>query len=63
MLNYVLPEVLHQGIGKGMLQALETHAIASGVKYIEVVSTIPAKAFYEWNGYVPSSEECRPHHW
>jgi L-amino acid N-acyltransferase YncA len=52
MLNYVLPEALHQGIGKGMLQALESHAIASGVEHIELMSTIPAKAFYERNGYV-----------
>ena len=52
MLNYVLPEALHQGIGKRMLQALETHAIASGAAHIDVVSTIPAKAFYERNGYV-----------
>ena len=37
---------------KGMLQALENHAIASGVEHIDVVSTIPAKAFYERNGYV-----------
>ena len=52
MLNYVLPEALHQGIGKRMLQALENHALDSGVEQIEVVSTIPAKAFYERNGYV-----------
>ena len=52
MLNYVLPEALHQGIGKGMLQALEAQAIASGGGHIDVVSSIPAKAFYERNGYV-----------
>jgi GNAT superfamily N-acetyltransferase len=52
MLNYVLPEALHRGIGKGMLQALEAQAIVSGVERIGVVSTIPAKAFYERNGYV-----------
>jgi L-amino acid N-acyltransferase YncA len=52
MLNYVLPEALHQGLGKEMLQALESHAIASGVEHIELMSTIPAKAFYERNGYV-----------
>jgi GNAT superfamily N-acetyltransferase len=52
MLNYVLPEALHQGIGKRMLQALENHALDSGVEQIEVVSTIPAKPFYERNGYV-----------
>lgn len=52
LLNYVLPETLHQGIGKRLLQALEAHAIASGLERVEVVSTIPAKAFYERNGYV-----------
>jgi GNAT superfamily N-acetyltransferase len=52
LLNYVVPEALHKGIGKRMLQALENHAIASGAKHIEVVSSIPAKAFYERNGYV-----------
>lgn len=52
MLNYVLPGVLHQGVGKRMLQALEAHAVASGIERVEVVSTIPAKAFYERNGYV-----------
>ena len=52
VLNYVLPEALHQGVGKRMLQALEAHALASGIDRVEVVSTIPAKAFYERNGYV-----------
>jgi L-amino acid N-acyltransferase YncA len=52
MLNYVLPEALHQGIGKQMLQTLEAHAVASGVDHIRLVSSIPAKAFYERNGYV-----------
>jgi L-amino acid N-acyltransferase YncA len=52
MLNYVLPEALHQSIGKRMLQALEAQAIASGVDHIEVVSSISAKSFYERNGYV-----------
>jgi L-amino acid N-acyltransferase YncA len=52
MLNYVLPEALHRGVGKRMLQALESHAIASGVEHIELMSSIPAKAFYERNGYV-----------
>ena len=35
-----------------MLQVLAAHAIASGIEHVEVVSTIPAKAFYERNGYV-----------
>ena len=52
MLNYVLPEALHRGFGKRMLQALEAQAIASGLDHIALVSTIPAKRFYEQNGYV-----------
>ena len=44
MLNYILPEVLHRGVGKGMLQALETQAIASGIEHIDVVSTIPSQS-------------------
>jgi histone acetyltransferase (RNA polymerase elongator complex component) len=51
-LNYVLPEALYQGIGERMLRALENHAIISGIDHIDVVSSIPAKAFYERNGYV-----------
>ena len=51
MLNYVVPEALRKAIGKRVLQALEGHAIASG-EQIEVVSSIPAKAFYERNGYI-----------
>ena len=52
MLNYVLPEALHQGIGKAMLKALEAQAIASGIDHIRVLSSIPARTFYERNGYV-----------
>ena len=55
MLNYVLPEVLHRGIGKRMLQALENHAIAAGLGHINLVSSIPANAFYVRNGYVSNS--------
>jgi putative acetyltransferase len=53
-LNYVVPEALHQGIGKRLLRALENHAIISGMDHIDVISSIPAKAFYERNGYVSS---------
>jgi histone acetyltransferase (RNA polymerase elongator complex component) len=52
LLNYLVPEVLHKGIGKRMLQALESHGITSGLERIELVSSIPAKPFYERNGYV-----------
>lgn len=54
VLNYVVPEFLYQGAGKRMLATLEQHALACGMDRIEVVSSIPAKAFYERNGYVSS---------
>jgi hypothetical protein len=47
MLNYVLPEALCKVIGKRMLQALESHAIASGFERVELVTTMPAKPFYK----------------
>ena len=59
LLNYVLPEALYGGVGKAMLQALESHAIVSGVGQIDVVSSIPAKAFYERNGYVSNGAPRR----
>jgi GNAT superfamily N-acetyltransferase len=52
MLFYLLSEVLYKGIGKRMLQSLEEHAYKSGIRQVKVLSSIPAKTFYERNGYV-----------
>lgn len=51
VLCYAVPEVLHQGVGKAMLGALETEARARGVAALELTSTQTAHAFYLRNGY------------
>ena len=52
MLLYVVPQVLHKGVGKNMLVKLENHALMSGINEVKVVSSLSAKEFYERNGYV-----------
>lgn len=52
MLLYVIPQVLHKGVGKNMLAKLEIHARLSRIKDIKAVSSLSAKDFYERNGYV-----------
>ncbi len=52
MLLYVVPKVLYKGVGKNMLARLESHAQLSNIKVIKAVSSLPAKEFYERNGYV-----------
>ena len=56
LLLYLLPEALYQGTGKRMLQSLEDHAVRTGIQQISLMSSIPARAFYERNGYVPAGE-------
>lgn len=56
LLNYVLPDYIHKGIGKALLKEIEHIAKSSGIKVLSVVSTITAKNFYERNGFVKSGE-------
>jgi GNAT superfamily N-acetyltransferase len=51
VLCYAVPEVLHQGVGKAMLGALETEARTRGVSALELKSTQTAHAFYLRQGY------------
>jgi GNAT superfamily N-acetyltransferase len=53
-LCYVLPEALHQGVGRGLLREAEAHARQAGVTALELESTRTAQAFYLRNGYVPA---------
>jgi GNAT superfamily N-acetyltransferase len=50
-LCYVVPEVLHCGVGKRMLAALEAQAARWNLRSLRVESTLTAKPFYERNGY------------
>jgi N-acetylglutamate synthase-like GNAT family acetyltransferase len=55
-LCYVLPEVRYKGVGKSLLNAMESHAMQSGVTEIHLSSTDTAKAFYLRNGFTPNGE-------
>lgn len=50
-LCYLVPEARYEGIGKGMLGALEAEARKRGQKHIELGSTKTAYRFYQRNGY------------
>ena len=51
LLIYLVPEALHKGNGKLMLEAMEERTISEGIEEIYTVSSITAKPFYERNGY------------
>jgi GNAT superfamily N-acetyltransferase len=52
VLCYVSPETRFTGIGKALLLALEKQAAEWGLRSVQVVSTITAKAFYLRNGFI-----------
>ena len=56
-LCYVLPEALHCGIGKRMLQAIEDQARQWAISVIKLHSTASAHDFYARNGYSQSGKE------
>jgi GNAT superfamily N-acetyltransferase len=56
-LCYVLPEALHLGIGKSMLQAIEQQARAWGISVLRLHSTATARDFYARNGYILAGKE------
>ena len=53
LLCYVLPEVRFAGVGKVLLDALESHAREIGLPAIRLSSTTTAKPFYLRNGFTP----------
>lgn len=52
-LCYVVPEALHQGVGRALLQHVETHAREVGLTTLDLESTRTAEHFYRRHGYVP----------
>lgn len=52
-LCYVVPEALHQGVGRALLRQAEAHAREVGVVALELESTRTAEDFYRRNGYTP----------
>lgn len=53
-LCYVVPEVLHQGVGKALLRAVEAHTLSQGIRSLRLQSTRTAQGFYARNGFVVS---------
>lgn len=53
---YVHPQYVGRGVGKLLLEALESEARARGIHALKLNSTITAKPFYSNRGYHPISE-------
>ena len=56
-LCYVLPEMQHLGIGKALLQGVESQARTWGVSVLRLHSTATAREFYTRNGYIFAGKE------
>ena len=56
-LCYVLPEAQHVGIGKALLQGIESQARAWDVSVLRLHSTATARDFYARNGYILAGKE------
>lgn len=54
-LCYVVPEVLHTGVGRALLLAAEAGVRDAGLKVLVLESTHTAEAFYRRQGYEPSA--------
>ncbi len=50
-LCYLLPEALHQGVGKALLKSMIKYAIETDLDSVFVTSTATGKKFYERNGF------------
>ncbi|MGZ8318304.1 MAG: GNAT family N-acetyltransferase [Telluria sp.] len=56
-LCYVLPEVMHSGVGKALLASVETQARAWEIGKLQLKSTASAREFYARNGYTFGGKE------
>lgn len=52
-LCYVVPDALHRGVGRALLQRVEAHAREVGLATLVLESTRTAELFYRRHGYVP----------
>ncbi len=56
-LCYVLPDVLHIGVGKALLRGAEAQARLWGISVMRLHSTSSARDFYARNGYFYAGKE------
>ncbi len=54
---FVLPELQGQGIGKLLMDRIESEARSSGLKRLVLDASLPALRFYEARGYRKTSDE------
>ena len=52
---YVLPEIIGQGIGTAIINALEQDEYFLRAERIEIPSSVTAVKFYEKLGYIPKN--------
>ncbi len=52
-LCYVVPDALHRGVGRALLQNIEAHAREVGLATLDLESTRTAEPFYRRHGYMP----------
>jgi len=48
---YVVGQAAHTGVGRALLQSLESKAIELGLNRLQLHSSVSARSFYERNGY------------
>lgn len=53
-LCYLMPEVLHKGVGRSLLAQAQAYAAAVGIESLQLESTRTAEAFYIRNGFEPA---------
>ena len=56
-LNYVAPWARFQGVSKGLLRAMENHAIECGATACTLISTQTAHRFYQGCGYTDTGPQ------
>lgn len=56
-LCYVVPEALHAGVGKALLQRIEDQARQWNIAVLRLHSTASARAFFARNGYTSDGKE------
>jgi len=56
-LCYVVPELLHSGVGRMLVQAIEAQARAWNISKVHMHSPTSASPFFERNGYVNAGKD------
>ena len=54
LLCYVHPAKFSQGMGRALMQAIETRALTSGLSHLSLQSTRTARGFYLRQGFLPA---------